>query len=129
MNKSVLALALTATLLASICAADEETHVTHLTDDSGDRRSKHTVVPVYPEKARRSRLEGEVVVCFNVDREGKTTRIAVRRSTNRVFEKPAMHAVRASSYYPLPEDKKLSGIKTCRTFRFRLTPVAIERPQ
>lgn len=118
-----IALALTA------AAADDDANVTHLTDDSTDRKPMQTMVPVYPEKARRQRLTGEVEVCFNVDRDGKTSRIAVRRSTHRIFEKPSILAVRASTYQPLPEGKTLSGIKTCRTFRFQLTPVAIEQPR
>lgn len=118
-----------ATFLAVVAfAADDDADVTHLTDDSSDRKPLQTMVPTYPEKARRDRLTGEVEVCFNVDREGKTSRVSVRRSTHRIFEKPAILAARASTYYPLAEGKTLSGIKTCRTFRFRLTPVAIERP-
>ena len=109
-------------------AADDDSEVTHLTDDSTDRKPLQTMVPQYPEKARRQRLTGEVEVCFDVDRDGKTSRVAVRRSTHRIFEKPAILAAKASTYYPLPEGKKISGIKTCRTFRFQLTPVAIERP-
>ena len=117
------------TLLAmAVFAADDDADVTHLTDDSSDRKPLQTMVPVYPEKARRERLTGEVEVCFNVDREGKTSRVSVRRSTHRIFERPAILAARASTYYPLAEGKTLSGIKTCRTFRFQLTPVAIERP-
>lgn len=109
-------------------SANEETQVTHLTDDAGDRQPLQTMIPVYPERARRDRLEGDVEVCFSVDREGRTSRVRVRNSTHRIFEKPSILAVRASTYRPLPDDKTLSGIKTCRTFRFRLTPVAIENP-
>lgn len=107
----------------------QDTQVTHLTDDTGDRQPLHTVVPAYPERARRERLEGDVQVCFNVDREGRTSRVRVRTSTHRVFEKNAIAAVRESSYKPVPPETRLSGIKTCRTFRFRLTPLAIEQPQ
>lgn len=113
----------------SAAAAQEAPVVEYVAGDEGERNPLHTVVPVYPEKARRARLEGEVEVCFRVNREGKTSRVAVRRSTNRVFEKPSRDAVRASTYKSLPHDKTLSGIKTCRTFRFHLTPVAIEEPQ
>ncbi len=109
-------------------AGYEDADVTHLTDDSTDRKPLQTMVPQYPEKARRERLTGEVEVCFHVDRDGKTSRVAVRSSTHRIFEKPAILAAKASTYHPLPEGKKPSGIKTCRTFRFQLTPVAIERP-
>ena len=113
----------------SIALAQEEPIVEYVAGDEGERRPLHTVVPAYPEKARSARVEGEVEVCFKVNREGKTSRVAIRRSTNRAFEKPARDAVRASTYEPLPKNKELSGIKTCRTFRFHLTPVAIEELQ
>jgi TonB family protein len=115
-------------LFAAAGAAEDDSDVTHLTDDTGNRMPLQTVVPVYPERALADRIEGEVQVCFNVDREGRTSRIAVRRSSNRLFEKPAMRAIRGSSYAPLPQGEELSGIKTCRTFRFLLDPVAIEVP-
>lgn len=123
-------LVLLATLVCvAVARADDGSDMTHLQDERGERMPVHTVVPRYPELARRERLEGEVQVCFNVDRDGKPHRVRVRKSTNRIFEKPSILAVRASSYEPLAEGKKKSGIKTCRTFRFRLDPVAIERPQ
>jgi len=115
-------------MLGAAAIADENATVTAIRDDSGDRQPLLTVVPVYPEKARRARVEGEVQVCFNVSRTGKTSRVAVRSSTDRVFEKPSRDAVQASTYRPLAADKTLSGIKTCRTFKFHLTPVAIEMP-
>ena len=115
-------------LFAAAGAAEVASDFTHFTDDTGNRMPLQTVVPVYPERALADRIEGEVQVCFNVDREGRTSRIAVRRSSNRLFEKPAMLAIRGSTYAPLPEGEELSGIKTCRTFRFLLDPVAIEVP-
>jgi TonB family protein len=111
----------------SVVQADEVDEV-RVPDEKGDRKPRLTVVPVYPELARRERVEGEVQVCFTVDRKGTTHRVRVRKSTNRIFEKPSILAARASTYEPLPEDKEMSGIKTCRTFRFHLNPVAIERP-
>ncbi len=94
--------------------------------DSVERTPLETVVPVYPEKARRERLEGEVQVCFFVDRDGEPYRIAVRKSTHRIFEKPARRAVRASRFVPLKEGEKHSGIKNCRTFTFKLDAVETE---
>ena len=123
-----LQLALAALLAVSVGYAAETAPPVAVTQDTGERVPLHTVVPRYPEAARRARVEGEVEVCFNVDRDGKTRRVAVRRSSNRVFEKPARRAVRDSTYKPLPDDVELSGIKTCRTFRFYLNPVAIDKP-
>ena len=93
---------------------------------TSDRMPLNTVVPAYPEKARRERIEGEVQVCFEIARDGRTRRIAVRKSTHRIFEKPARRAVKQSSYVPLPEDSALPAIKACRTFRFSLEPVVTE---
>ena len=115
-------------VLASPAGAGDEATVEYVPGDEGDRVPMHTVVPLYPEKARRARVEGEVEVCFKVDREGNTSRVAVRRSTNRVFEKPARDAIKASTYQPLPPGQPQSGIKTCRTFRFALTPAEEPEP-
>ena len=101
-----------------------EPNVTHFADQDGDRIPVNTVAPVYPAVARRDRVQGDVEVCFNVDREGRPFRIAVRTSTNRVFEKPSIRAVRASRYQPIADDAEVPVIKTCRTFRFRLESVA-----
>ena len=117
-----------AALLAITVQAQEGDDVSQLLDPGGVRVPMQTVVPVFPEKALRDRIQGHVEVCFNVDREGRTSRIAVRTSTHRMFEKPAINAVRASSYQPLEEHEVLSSIKTCRTFRFQLDPIAIEDP-
>lgn len=98
-----------------------------LSDERDDERKPlFTMIPDYPKVARRDRIEGEVQVCFDVTRDGRTRRIAVRKSTHRVFEKPAIRAVRASTYEPLPRDASMSGIKACRTFRFTLEPVVEE---
>ena len=106
--------------------ADDQPPTVEFKYDKADRVPLHTLVPQYPERARWQRVEGEVEVCFNVGRDGRTRRVAVRRSSDRVFEKSARDAVRASTYRPLRDDQRLSGIKTCRTFRFHLIPVSID---
>ena len=115
---------LPALLLFVASAAAGDARVTHLEDASHERVPLNTVAPAYPAVARRDRIEGDVQVCFNVDREGRPYRIAVRSSTDRVFEKPAIRAIRASRYQPVPKDREVPAIKTCRTFRFRLVSVA-----
>jgi TonB family protein len=110
-------------LWAAVSAADEPS-VTHLEDGSRERVPLNTVAPVYPAVARRDRIEGDVQVCFKVDRKGRPYRIAVRTSSDRVFEKPAIRAIRASRYQPLPDSEPVPAIKTCRTFRFRLVSTA-----
>lgn len=111
-------------LLWAAGSAADEPGVTHLEDGSHERVPLNTVAPVYPAVARRDRIEGDVQVCFKVDREGRPYRIAVRTSSDRVFEKSAIRAIRASRYQPLPDSEPVPAIKTCRTFRFRLVSTA-----
>jgi len=111
---------LVAAALLAAGAAAADAPETRLGDGSHERVPLNTVAPAYPEAARRDRIEGDVQVCFNVDREGRPYRIAVRSSSNRAFEKPAIRAIRASRYKAVPKDREVPAIKTCRTFRFRL---------
>lgn len=104
----------------------ETTVVTRFIDHGSDRVPKHTVAPEYPHVARRDRIEGQVQVCYNIDKRGRPYRVAVRSSTHRIFEKPALRAVKASTYLPLKDGEKRTGIKTCRTFRFELEPVVAD---
>ena len=102
---------------------DDDPIFAQITDTNSRRLPAYTVAPEYPHKARRDRIEGEVQVCFDIDREGRPRRIAVRNSSNRAFEKPSIKAVRASTFRPLQKDQPLQSMKSCRTFRFSLQPV------
>lgn len=121
MQRSVFAIA--ALMCATFAIADEEPIRASIIDSETDRIPLETVAPEYPRKARRDRIEGEVMVCFDIDRQGRPRRIAVRRSTGRQFEKPSIRAVRASSFRPLEDDEPLQTMKTCRTFVFALVPL------
>ena len=110
-------------LLTATSSKAEESGAAQLIDEISDRVPVITVAPAYPENARRDRIEGEVQLCYQVDKNGRPYRVAVRRSTHRVFERPSMRAIKASTYVPLKQGEKSSGIKTCRTFRFQLEPV------
>jgi len=121
MQRGASSLATIAAMLAS--AATSAQDAVEQLDSSTDRVPLHTVIPDYPQVARRDRIEGEVEVCFHIARDGRPQRIAVRNSTNRLFEKPARKAVRHSTWLPLKKGEEVSGIKACRTFRFSLVPV------
>lgn len=112
--------------IAVVGFAEEEPIRAAVIDSETDRVPLETVAPEYPRKARRDRVEGEVMVCFDIDRQGRPRRIAVRRSTGRQFEKPSIRAVRASSFRPLEDDEPLQTLKTCRTFVFALVPLEAE---
>lgn len=119
-----LAVLLCLVLAAPLAAAEGVEPV----DSQTDRVPLKTVIPDYPDTARRDRIEGEVQVCFDISRQGYPRRIAVRSSTHRVFERPVLKAVRKSSWQPLEKGKPLPGIKACRTFRFSLVPVDVSPP-
>ena len=123
-RSSAIALLAAATLLLpELALADEDAAEAHFTDSSSDRAPAVTAFPKYPSIARRDRIEGEATVCFTIDARGKVVRPSVRSSTHKIFVKPAMKAIRNSSFTPLDEGQKLSVEKTCRTYRFRLDPV------
>ena len=114
---------------SAIVLADESTRVTritHMEDSSSDRMPSVTAVPQYPEIARRDRIEGEATVCYTIDAEGRIRRPAVKRSSHKMFAKPALKAIKKSSYEPLRSNQEATVARTCRTFRFLLKPVAIE---
>lgn len=115
--------ALTLVIASATVLSDDDPLFARITGTDTKRLPSYTVAPEYPRKARRDRVEGEVQVCFDIDRQGRPRRIAVRNSTNRAFEKPSIRAVRASTFRPLKEDEPLQSIKSCRTFRFTLQPV------
>ena len=101
MRVSVVAMLLS--LAASQAFANETTYARFI-DENLERTPSHTVVPEYPHVAMRDRIEGEVQVCYHIDRRGRPYRVAVRSSTHRVFERPARRAVRASTWEPLEDD-------------------------
>jgi len=114
-------------LLASgLLAADDPPVSARMIDATGDRMPDHTQAPNYPRVARRDRIEGEVQVCFEIDRKGRPRKVAVRRSTNRLFEKPSIKAVKASSFRPIPKGEVVPHVKSCRTFIYSLEPAIIE---
>ncbi len=121
---------LTTSVVLLLLAADPATQADGVSriDTDTDRIPLHTVIPDYPRVARRDRIQGEVQVCFDITRSGHPVRIAVRRSSHRIFEKPARKAVRKSTWIPIDKDAPTSGIKACRTFRFSLVPVEKRPP-
>lgn len=113
--------------LAIPAPAQEEGGPVDTIDSNTERKPMNTVVPEYPEAARRERLEGEVQVCFDITRSGIPRRIAVRHSSHRYFEKPARDAVRRSTWQAVPPDEMVPTIKSCRTFRFRLERIPVDQ--
>ncbi len=101
--------------------------VSFLRDSSRARKPVSTIFPNYPSIARRDRIEGEATVCFKIDVRGNVKRASVKSYTHKIFKKPALRAIRNSSFEPLQPDKVLGRNKVCRTYRFRLEPLLAEK--
>lgn len=115
-----------ATLLlatSAILAQDRMPAVEHFIDSSTDRVPALTAFPKYPSVARRDRIEGEATVCFKIRANGKISRPVVAESTHRIFSKPALRAMRKSTFEPIGPGQILATARTCRTYRFRLDPI------
>ncbi len=89
-----------------------------------ERTPALTTFPEYPEDARRNRLEGEATACFTIDAKGGVNRARISSSTDEVFEKPTLKAIRASTFEPLATGQIESRTPTCRTYRFTLDQLA-----
>jgi len=107
-------------------AVDDTLRKSYVFDSSRDRAPVVTEFPKYPYVARRDRIEGETTVCFTINRRGEVVRPGIRSSTHRIFRRPALKAIRKSTFEPLASGEALSGVKSCRTYRFRLEPVLAE---
>ena len=93
-------------------------------DSTVRRQPQNTMFPKYPEEARLYRLEGDTTVCFKVNAQGEIVRPKVASSTDRIFERPALRAIKASSFTPLEAgDADSVAADVCRVFRFRLNPL------
>jgi periplasmic protein TonB len=78
------------------------------------------VEPKYPESARRSGLEGKVIVKMWVDRKGKVGQVAVLKSDAEIFNAPAMDAAKEFVFTPAYISNKPVGVWVSYPFRFKL---------
>lgn len=129
MRVNVIVGAIAASLLVGIVpslAQEETTTVMHFMDSNTDRVPLLTAFPTYPSIARRDRIEGDATVCFKITKEGRITRVGIEDATHRIFRKPALRAIKRSSFEPLGPKQVLARARTCRTYRFRLEPVLVD---
>lgn len=108
---------------ALVQAQQSSSKVTHFIDTSTDRVPALTAFPRYPSVARRDRIEGEATVCFKIKANGKISRPVVIEYSHKIFSRPALRAIKKSTFEPLGPGQILATARTCRTYRFRLDPI------
>ena len=80
------------------------------------------VLPRYPQKALRDGIEGEVVLSFDVARDGYARNIFVILSTSGAyFDEVAIAALKRTKFFPCLKDGKANGYTgQTRRYEFRL---------
>lgn len=107
----------------AVSVEGEDARASHIVDSSTDRTPHKTSFPKYPRIARRDRIEGDATVCFKIDLKGRIRSVRVKNYSDRIFRRPALRAIKDSSFEPLKPDEMFSAERTCRTYRFRLEPI------
>ena len=110
-------------LALAMIASAAEPGVRYFEDSSSERRPAITAFPDYPSVARRDRIEGDATVCFRIDDSGRVKSAKVDSYTHKIFRRPALRAIRKSTFEPLQHGEIASKEKVCRTYRFRLEPI------
>jgi protein TonB len=76
------------------------------------------VPPIYPEKARRLELEGEVVMAVKILEDGRAVGARILRSTSPLFDDPAVACVRKWRFQPATKDGQAVAVWYEATVRF-----------
>lgn len=80
----------------------------------------HRVNPEYPEVARKSRIQGVVILDANVTREGTVEKLKVIRGLHPILDQAAMKAVQQWRYKPATLNGKPVNVHTTITVNFKL---------
>jgi len=80
-----------------------------------------SAVPEYPDLARRTGIEGDVMVNVLVDQEGRVKRIELLKTTEEIFSASALDAAKKWAFTPALMNGKPVAVWVSIPFRFRLT--------
>lgn len=66
--------------------------------------------PVYPKQAVEQKLEGYVIVKFDILTDGTTANVTIQDSSDKIFNKPTITAARSFVYKPQPGNKVVKNV-------------------
>ena len=78
-------------------------------------------MPVYPEEARKDKIEGEVYVEVSIDTAGRVWNARILKSSQPVLNQAALDAAKQWTFTPAVKDKKKVAITITMPFRFKLS--------
>ena len=76
--------------------------------------------PAYPRQAIREAIEGRVVICFEVDRNGEVHNPEFIELSNEIFRAASLDALMGSRYQPWFKRGDQALRPACRSFVYRL---------
>jgi protein TonB len=80
----------------------------------------HRDPPQYPYSARRQKLEGMVVLMLAIGADGSLQNIEVCESSNEVFVRPSIEAIKKSSFFPAVRNGVPITVRALLTIRYAL---------
>jgi TonB family protein len=83
-------------------------------------RLAHGVLPAYPEDARASHIEADVLLELVVSAQGTVQSARVVRAAGHGFDQPAIDAARRFRFVPAQKDGRAVPVRMAWTVQFRL---------
>jgi protein TonB len=77
--------------------------------------------PRYPPNARRQGLQGRVTAEFIIDERGNVVQVTITRSTDPIFEKPTIDAIRGWKFTPGEKDGRKVKTRTRVTIPYSIS--------
>lgn len=107
---------------AAATAGEEVRHPIRYEPDSGITEPKilHKVAPVYPEEARKNRIQGKVVSEALIDRHGDVVDVKVIETADEIFNQPTIDAITQWTFEPATKDGEPVDVIYTLTVKYAL---------
>jgi len=73
---------------------------------------------VYPNMAQRCAFQGEVIVQFRVDKEGKISQVRIVQSAGPIFDQSAKEAIERTKWKPALQNGEPVAVEYAQAFRY-----------